>query len=246
MASPFVLPRLRPRVPPPSWCCALLSVPFTLIPPEIRFSPLPPRTPRISPLFGYSWSVATARGASLPRSRLEMRLGGARKTRNVHSYIIRDRNNVFASLFSSSGQLRTYRRGVCSFVQEDHRDRICALQIYARDRDTPGIADFTRATVSAIVRDTREFRFINCHKSRYSRHFYFPLEATYKPSKFYIVTRSYICALTLIRPVGFLIILFSLVQLSATYARFRKQSRREEGEQEGGCRGGGEEGGGGG
>lgn len=67
-------------------------------------------------------SVATARGASLPRSRLKMRLGEARNTRNGHGYIIRDRNNARFPFFFTRSTSRTdssthclgFRRGQCA------------------------------------------------------------------------------------------------------------------------------------
>lgn len=161
---------------------------------------------------------------------------------------------MLASLFSSSGNRPgpthrpTDRRDVYPFAEQNAR--LVSPSVYAGF--APGsarkaIADLARATVErAIVRDTREFRFVNCHKSRHPvSDLYFPLEAKRKSSQSHLVTRSYIFALALIRPIGFLVILFLLVQLSGTYVRFRKQSRGEEGEQGGGGGSGGGRGGGG-
>lgn len=153
-------------------------------------------------------SVATARGASLPRSRLEMRLGGAGKTRNGHSYIIRDRNNVRFP-FPSPGDLRidpstnqptgeaftlspkrTYAGRLvskfCTRNRATHEENNC--ESYSRDGRT-----------RVIARNARECRLINYHTSLYSiSHFHLPLRAKHKSLSFLhsYITLLYLCVCT--------------------------------------------------
>lgn len=167
-----------------------------------------------------------------------MRLGGAGKTRNGHSYIIRDRNNVRFP-FPSPGDLRidpstnqptgeaftlspkrTYAGRLvskfCTRNRATHEENNC--ESYSRDGRT-----------RVIARNARECRLINYHKSL-SILFHTStcrFEQNINPCHSCIViSRSYIFAFAVIKLIEFLMMLFLLVQLSGTYVRFRKQSGR--------------------